>query len=360
LKEIYYVYPKWKNISFSQISKQHIARLSKRCKIQEIDESILDHQMWLHPRDIILHPILYSVMGDRADMLEVRQRRFAKLLKVKGKLGGFETADSDRISDIAVDVCNHFDSIFLPTNYAVETYKRSGVTVPLEVVPHGLDDVMLSPTKKIDDPNMLQLQNMKKEKGAFFVLFFCLHSEYRKGADIVAEAMEFVQSRNSDVYMIYKGNGAGAIFDRLSRMKMKHIQGWLNDDQLRQLYDICDILIVPSRGGGFELNALEGISRGLPTLVPSAGCFLDYIDYCIPVPITGKPKVLVNNPIHTGVGWETNGDFLAHAIELTLSGLDDWKDKAQLWSKAVCEEYSWDRVCGNLFNLLVQYGFLQV
>ena len=356
---IYYVYPRWKNVSFSVISRQHIAHLKGKVSVQEIDEDVLDQQMWIKPRNIILHPILYSIMGDKPEMEEFRGKRLTKLLRVKGRLGGFETADSDRISQKGVDICNKFDLILVPSRYAVESYKRSGVTTPVEIVPHGLTDEMLTNDKRIYDPNLAALERMKKERGAIFVLYFLLHSEYRKGADIVAETMEFVQSRNSEVYLVLKGGQGEAIFNRLKGLKMLHIPQWLDDGQLRQLYDLCDVLIVPSRGGGFELNALEGIARGLPTLVPSDGCFLDYIDYCIPVPITGKPKVLVNNPIHIGVGWETNGDFLAHAIEITVANLDHWKEKADFWSRAVCEDYSWGKVCDNLFNLLQRYDFLR-
>jgi len=354
LSEIYYVYPMYRNVSFTMIAEQHIAQLSKRVKIQRIPEDALDDIMWIMPRNILLHPILYMTMGDRADMLTVRQRRLSKLLKVKGAFGGFETADSDRISEVAVETLNQLDVVFLPSQFAIDSFKSSGVKVPIHKIPHGLSEAMLSPSKAIDFGPIQNILDMKQRDHATLILYFVTHSEYRKGLDIVAEAMSFVQYRHRDVRLVVK---CGNIPERLKGLKTVHVPYWLDDNQLRQLYDVCDMVIVPSRGGGFELNALEGIARGLPTLVPDAGCFLDYIKFTIPLTITATPRVLPDNPIHIGNGWETNADHLSNAIDLTLSRLDAWKEKFQAYAEKVKKDYTWQAICENLFNLLVKYRF---
>jgi len=355
---IHYIYPRYKTVSFNSVSEQHIKHLSSRVKIQKIDEEVLDNMMWIQPRKILLHPVLYITIGDKEGMFKARQKRLTNVLKIKSRIGGFETSDSDQISKIAVDVLNRFDVVFLPSTFAIKAFKKSGVQIPLELVPHGLSDSFLNPDTAIKADSIRHIREIKEKHGSTLVLFFCLHSDYRKGADLVYEAMEHIQGMHKDVVLVLKKTSHDTtINEKFRKIRLIEVPTWLSDEELRQLYDVCDLLLVPSRGGGFELNALEGLSRGLPTLIPSAGCFTDYIQYAIPLPITGNPRVFPDNPIHIGNGWETNSDQLAYMIHQVLESIETWKEKAQDNAPIIREKYAWKTVCNSLFDLLVKYGF---
>jgi glycosyltransferase involved in cell wall biosynthesis len=358
VNEIYYVYPRFKNVSFSNISKQHIKYLNEKVKIQQIDEDVLGHLMWLRPRNILLHPVLYVTIGDRPSQFEERNERLRKLLKVKGKLGGFETADSDKISRIAMDNLNKIDMCFLPSKWAIEVFKKSGAKIPLHHLPHGLSSEIISPDKTITNESVQRIVKMKKKHDATMVLYFLLHSEYRKGADIVLDAFKFLQQKNPNMFLVVKGSITNSpVGKKLKKLKIIEIPTWMPDAVLRQLYDACDMLVVCSRGGGFELNALEGLARGLPTLVSNDGCFKDYSEYAIPLAITGHPIVFPDNPIHQGRGWETDGDHLSEVVDSVASNIDAWKEKAEENSEFIKKKYSWKTICNDLFEHLVRYGF---
>jgi len=356
--EIYYVYPKYKNMSFSIIAKSHIEQLRSHVKIQEIDEDVLDNLLWLKPRNILLHPILYTTIGDKADLFEERQKRLSKLLRVKGVLGGFETSDSDRIGRVAVESLNKLDLVFLPSQFAIDVFKKSGVKIPLHLLPHGLSETMLSPNRDITHEKIKQIKDMKEKNSAIVVLFFMLHSEYRKGADLVLEAMRFLQQKRRDLYLVVKGGSHDSTYSsKFKMLRFIEVSGWLSQDVLRQLYDVSDILVVPSRGGGFELNALEGLARGLPTLVPNAGCFKDYIEYCVPLSIEKNPKLFPDNPIHVGRGWETTVDELAFKIDLVADCLEQYREKSKEQVKEITEKYNWKDIGSKLYEILKMYGF---
>lgn len=358
MDELYYVYPKYHNMSFSKIAREHIKQISPFVKVQQIDEEVLDNLQWLQPRNILLHPVLYVTIGDRADLFEGRQKRLRSLLKVKGVLGGFETADTNKISRLAIDTLNRLDVIFLPSSYAKRVFQRSGATVPLHVIPHGLSDALLNPTREITHQKMKEIRALKEKHDATLVLFFCLHSEYRKGADIVYDAMDFLQRKYKDLFLVVKTSSEGGETNKkFKRLRSVQVKGWISEGDLRQLYDVCDMLVVPSRGGGFELNALEGIARGLPTLVPQDGCFLDYIDYAVPLKVTGHPVVFPNNPIHVGKGFETDVDQLVQSILRVYGNLAGYKEKAEEASLTVRERFSWKAVCSNLVTLLREHKF---
>jgi len=347
-------------MSFSIIAREQIKQLKEKIKIAEIDEEVLDNLQWLRNRDILLHPILYVTIGDRADLFEKRQRRLRSLLKVKGRLGGFETADSDRISEVAIDALNNLDVVFLPSTFALEVYKKSGATIPMEFLPHGLSEAMTSERKEATNPELKKILDLKTSQNATLVLFFMLHSDYRKGADLVYEAMEFLQRKNNKLFLVVKKTKHETNLSRkLKRLRSVEITSWLSDDDLRQLYDLSDILLVPSRGGGFELNALEGVARGLPTIVPNAGCFKDLTQYCIPIEVSSYPQIFPDNPIHVGKGWQVDSDAFASTIDLVSSDVESWKEKAESNIEEVREKYSWKAIGERLYELLCKYDFCE-
>jgi glycosyltransferase involved in cell wall biosynthesis len=358
--EIFYVYPMWKNDSFSLISRQHIKYLRNYCKIEEIDEDTLDNLYWQPGHKILLHPILYPLLGERLHMVIERQRRLNNLLRLKGKLGGFETADSDAISKEAVEVLNKMDLIFVPSNFVKDTYKNSGVASPVEVLPHGLSENFMREKRLPSNDFLRGLANMKANKGYTYMLFFYQHSAWRKGADIVADTYMSVRKEYNNLVLILKGSGDDSPVLRLLRMnRIIEIPQFLSEDDLVDLYDLADILVVPSRGGGFELNAIEGIARGCVTIVPDFGCFKDYIEYTIPVFAPLKVKVFRDNPIHIGLGRQVEKHEYVDALCEVARNIESHKRTSAEYAQKVREKYSWDKVVIQLLSKLQEYRFLE-
>ena len=359
IQPLYYIYPMNKKISFSLISKQHIKYLSKKIKIHEIDEVVIDGLVWTTKRRILLHPILYITIGDKPEMFSERVRRLKTVKKVAEKLGGFETCDSDAISKVATYVLNQFDLIFVPSNFAKKVLEKCGVQSPIEVLPHGIPEEFMRIGSTIISDNIKPILDIKEKHDAILVLFFLMHSGYRKGADLVYKVMKRVQERYKNVYLVVK---RGDIIDPylipLRSLKTIEITGFLSTEELRQLYDACDILLCPSRGGGFEMNALEGISRGLPTIVPNAGCFLDYIQFAIPVNAPKKVKVFNDNPIHVGYGWEVDLEEFYRVVCDVIDHLPEYKERFAKVKYVVHQKYSWKHICDRLYELLKKHGFV--
>jgi len=364
MSELYYVYPVWQQGSFSNIARQHIKHLRQKVRVQEIDDNILDNLMWTPGKSVLLHPIGYLLLGDRVTQFQERIRRLHKLKNVAKRLGGFDTADSSRISSIFVDILNHQDLVFVPSEWAKEVYVNSGVNAPVHVLPHGLPDEFLTQPNpnnlKVENNALKMLLDLKRKHKARLVLFFLLHSGYRKGADLVAEAMRMVQQEFTKTYLVVKtGDIEDPYLKRFRGLKWMNVKGWLNAEELRQLYDICDVVICPSRGGGFELNALEGIARNKPVIVPNAMCFKDYANYAITVDVAREVRVLPGNPIHIGVGYEVDLNELTHTLMRVLSHYEVYRRRAVKWGKQVREKYAWSNICDELYDILNSYGFVE-
>jgi glycosyltransferase involved in cell wall biosynthesis len=118
--------------------------------------------------------------------------------------------------------------------------------------------------------------------------------------------------------------------------------------------------ISPSRGGGFELNALEAASRGVPTLVTNGGCFTDLINYFIPISLSSKVvQPLPGNAVHIGYGYEVDINDLEAKIIDTISRLEYWENRFKNNSIEIREKYSWRNVSKILDGYLKNYGFIE-
>lgn len=194
-----------------------------------------------------------------------------------------------------------------------------------------------------------------RQDGNILILYFLIHSEHRKGADLVKNVMKRVQNKFGNVYLIVKGKNT----DYFSDIRSLNITSWMSNHDLRLLYDTCDICLSPSRGGGFELNALEAISRGIPTLVTNGCCFSDLIDYFIPIGINKKmTQPLPGNPIHIGTGCEVDIDDFEKKLTDVIDRLYYWKEHFRKSSNEIKEKYSWRNTANTLNDYLIQYGFI--
>lgn len=365
METVYYIYPMFNDVSFKFISQQHIRYLRqllhKRVRLIEADIDTFNPQYWGFNRKVILHPIFYPFIQGRNSESLVKINRLKICLNKSYRMVAFDTADSDRISDKAVDLVNMTEAIFVPSNFVKEVYIRSGVLKPVYVIPHGIPEEFITKNKEITHPDLKNLSYMKEKKDLVFVHFNLTHSGYRKGADLFAKAMKIVQREKPNVIVLLKRlKNEDPYLNYIRMLKCIEISGYLDLDSYRQLYDISDVTVLTSRGGGFEHIALESISRGVPTIVPNDGCFIDYIKYAIPVDVTDtKPVVLENNPIHVGSGWEINVESLARTIIKVTDKLDKYKKVAWRKAKVIWKKYSWKNIVKKIVSILEDIDYLE-
>src|SRR3989304_6060833 len=321
---------------------------------EEIDWSQLSNIDWNEKRSILLHPFLYPFAS--LDAFIQNSKNFARLLAMKNKIGGFDVADSDRISKPAVDLINKIDLMIVPSNFVKDTYTSSGVTIPIEVLPHGISDIFSNDNIVNTDNEKIMRVRRLRQKGKIMILYFLVHSPHRKGADLVRRVMKRIQKNNSDVILVVRTKKC----DYFSEIKSICIDSWLSDNDLVALYDSCDICLSPSRGGGFELNALEAVSRGVPTLVPNGGCFIDLMDYFIPIGLDDKVvQSLPGNTIHIGSGCQVSMDDFEDKLIDVINRLDYWREYSKRNIKDIREKYSWRNTAKMLDECLMNHGFIE-
>ena len=418
-RRLVYVYPMGKKQSFNLVAKHQIKFFNEKylvdkgmtfdryVEIQELDWSEISGETsdvcnWREKRNVLLHPFLYPFTSKESFLDNAKN--FARLLVTKNKIGGFDVADSDKVSDIAVELINKIDLIIVPSAFSRDAFINSGVRPEIvRVLPHGLDDYFLMDDVDIniegrnvdngngedngnidneDIDNKNDIENVKKtfdklkelrEKGKILVLYFVLHSSYRKGADLVEEVIKRVEKRlkedgnENEICLVIRSKSL-KYFENITDKDINNgkdniilVDEWLNNRELVKLYDLCSVCLVPSRGGGWEMNAMEATSRGLITLAPNAGCFLDMQEYLMMVDID-KDKIvkpLPQNPVHIGNGYEMNMDDFENKLLNVINNFHEIKDKFEDNMYDVREKYSWRNVVLQLDDILMKYGFYE-
>jgi len=345
MRKLTYIYPIRQNVSFRRVARYHIREL-RRHGVEVVEKDI---KMFTED-DIgevtVLHPIFYPLTGS--------PKRLRWLVKKASTLIGFDVCDTNRISRLAAYISNMFDMVILPSTFCKHVYRYSGVYTRLEVLPHGIDSIFLRPPRDPKDPDVKKVAEKKGTK----ILFFLWHSGFRKGSDVVAEAFSRIVKEFKDVYLIVKLCG---ILDPFIEFMMYIpnvvlFNKWLSDDDLVDLYDVCDIVVVPSRGGGFELNALEGLARGKIVITSQWGAFQDYCKECLQVGTRRLVDLFMGDPnaklIHDGKGVDPDPDDLYQKLKYAITMKDTLSKKYERIAEYVRRNYTWERIGERLVALL--------
>jgi len=277
------------------------------------------------------------------------------------KLVAFEVADTDRISNKAVALANECDLIIVPSRFSKYAFISSGVRAKVEVVPHGVSKEFFDEKKLPQSPQLRSLLFKKSSGNYIYVLYFLMHSGFRKGADLVYTVMKEIQRRHDNVILVVKRDiNPDPYMNLLRRLRLFEVAGWLSERELVALYDMCDVCVVPSRGGGFELNAIESLARGLPTLVPRWGCFLDYVEYAIPLEIETYEQVFKLNEeayrVHQGLGCKVSVLDFYVKLEHVINNLEDYKQVFEKRAHAIRRIFSWENIGKKIVDVFKKYG----
>ena len=342
---IYYILPKWHKVSFSIIAEKHLEWLKRWMRIYDIDELAFPNIYPVTKPLIILHPYFYVML--RASRVVAR-----RLHEYRGLIG-IDVADSDHISPLAVSMSDYAKCMVVPSSYAREAYVRSGVRVRVEVIPHGVDEEYFTkpPQAHAYYRDLLAHKAQRKLK---YILFYLWHSGERKGVPELIEWYRRLYRERKDVALILKTVIPDPVEKRmLEGTNLIHIHGWLTENQKMALYDLCDLYPLFSRGGGFELNGLEALSRGMVVIAGERGSWTEYMPKWGLVKSHPAGKVFPDNPIHDGVGYKVDVERALDKAHIILDNLDDYKARVREHvNENIKPFFTWRVIAEKLFNVI--------
>src|SRR5262249_10328994 len=151
------------------------------------------------------------------------------------------------------------------SRFVRDVYVRSGVPAEkVRIVPLGVDPAVFTPEGSTFPV---------PEAGVLFL--YVGGTIHRKGADLLLRAYTSAFGRDDDVCLVVKDMGTGTFyadqnFGHAFRQAQAdprcpgivYLDGELTDLQLASLYRACSCLVLPYRGEGFGLPALEAMACG--------------------------------------------------------------------------------------------------
>lgn len=358
-----YVYPQHHTVSFTLIARKHVEYLRRLglAEIQELDELAfpgfrpqVKYMAVLHPHIYIWHRVLAWYDSRLSERLKDRMPGYLERLRSSyDGIVAVDVCDSDRMSVYAVELLNQADKVVVPSNYCVEVYRSSGVKVPVYRVPHGVDPEWYSTPNVWDgapartlNPALLEVYLYKLRRGKRLLLFWLWHSSARKGWPEVKEVYGRLVRERKDVVLLLKTVHPNMPeFQEVMHLGAIQVYGWLDEFEKMALYDLADITLMFSRGGGFEVNCLESLARGVPCVASYWGSWKDYLPPFLGVRVGERVKVFEGNAIHIGYGYRVDVESALDKIHDILDNYEDYKARVGEWRvNVLSREYRWDRV----------------
>lgn len=119
-----------------------------------------------------------------------------------------------------------------------------------------------------------------------FVFLFCGSGIYRKGLLETCEAYlkTFKQEDNVTLLILSKEISIGEIHDRLGlsdRKDLAHIyviDKYIHENDIPPVYACADVLVLPSKGEGWSLPAIEFAYMGKPSIMTNFGGHTEFLD----------------------------------------------------------------------------------
>lgn len=345
---LWYVYPIRHRVSFTIIAKEHVKQLRKYYTVYEIEEKAFLSIVPYSQPNVCVHPYLYALLSE-FDVYSRLKARYSTVF-------GFEVADSDRISPIAINAVNQADVLIVPSEWSRQAYLRSGTKIPVHVVPHGLRKEFYRKKRLPVHPTLQELFLMKMKRNPVLIFFFIWHSSFRKGLDLVYKIMKRLQKERDNVVLVLNAVYPGdKLVSELAKLKTVLLVGWYNLPDFVDLMDICDIYLLTSRGGGFEMLGLEALARGEIVVAPDKGPWTEYLPKESLVKTARFVTVLPNNPIHIGKGPEIDVEKAVDKLCEIIDNLSEWKEKYAKYSIYIRKNYSWDAIGIKLNQVISKY-----
>jgi len=201
---------------------------------------------------VLVQPYFYSFQASERKVVW-------QIPRTRGIIG-FDVADSNHISELGVKLTRHATALVVPSNHAKSTYVKSGVKVPVHVLPHGVDlEYVEAPKQR---PTTFKPLAEKKQKENLKILQCWIpHSPHRKGFDLLMKIYQKLSKEHRNTLLVVKTfNDLGYVSPKTPYkggaikpyMEWRLNRKWITEEEKMQLHDLCDLYLLTSRGGGFE------------------------------------------------------------------------------------------------------------
>jgi glycosyltransferase involved in cell wall biosynthesis len=235
------------------------------------------------------------VIYDQADLFDLERRGF----KV-----GFTMLEVDGLPPDWVAACNRMDEVWTPSRWGVEVFRQAGVTRPLRSMPLGFDPARFRP-------------GLPAHRIAGRCTFLSVFEwGERKAPELLLRAFAAAFTARDDVALVLRVNNFDGDVDvpgEIARLGLPAdappvlllLNHQVRADELGSLYCSADCFVLPTRGEGWGMPALEAMACGLPVIATAWSGLTEFLDEEVALPV--RPRALIDArakcPYYEGFRW---------------------------------------------------------
>lgn len=267
---------------------------------------------------------------------------------------GFTMLEVDGLPREWVRQANLMDEVWVPSQFNAQTFRDSGVKVPIKVVPLGVNPAYLSP----------KIRSLKADDVFTFLSIF--EWGERKAPDLLLKAFSDEFSKEEPVRLLCKVNNFDPgvnIRNEISDLNIRPMGGRIIivENQILQHYELgvlyrsADCFVLPTRGEGWGMPILEAMACGLPVIATNWGAQLDFMsaENSIRLEIEKLVPAIAKCPYYEGFRWaQPSYEHLRyslrwvfeHQTEARAIGMRASEDARKLWT--------WDNAARHIKDLI--------
>jgi glycosyltransferase involved in cell wall biosynthesis len=284
---------------------------------------------------------------------------------------GLVFLENPRITNVGLEAFNTFDTLTAGSSWARDILRDKGVP-GTEVCIQGIDPALFHPA-----PRRGYLRDR-------FVIFSGGKLEFRKGQDIVIEAVKRFRERHPETQLIclWSNPLLGGYFVKLlshspyyptlldhvredgfdwhglarntglpvdAVMPLEMVDNWILPQVMRE----ADVALFPNRcEGGTNMMAMQAMACGVPSILSANSGHLDIIEDGACIPLRHQGPVDIDEPTLSTEGWgESDVDEIVEALE----GVYRDREKAREIGAAgadLMKRYTWEAQINKLASMI--------
>lgn len=253
---------------------------------------------------------------------------------------------------------NLMDEVWVPSHFNQETFRASGVSRPIHVIPLGVDTNYFHPgitARRFSDRYTFLSVFEWGERKAPETLLRAYTRAFTARDDVLLVLK--VDNRDGDVNVAQQIADLHLPADRPPIMLLYNQT--FHAYQMGSLYRAADCFVLPTRGEGWGMPIIEAMACGLPTIATNWSAQTDFMhaEICYPLNVAQLIPAVAKCPYYTGFSWaEPDEDHLVYLMRHIYQQPDAARQVGMRAAAAITERWTWDHAAQHIAERLKQIG----
>lgn len=271
---------------------------------------------------------------------------------------GYTMLETTGIPKEWVKQANEMNEVWVPSHFNVETFRNSGVKVPIYVIPLGID---------INYYNPYINAQINPDYYTFLSVF---EWGERKNPEMLLRAFSRAFTKKDNVRLICKifnNDGTINVNEEIAKLNLPSdgpdiiflYNQKIRDIEMPVLYRSADCFVLSTRGEGWGMPILEAMASGKPVIATNWSAQTEFFNEDVGYPIRVKKLIdaKAKCPYYEGFQWaEADEDQLIETMRYVYSHREEATAKGLHAFDVVKEKWTWDCATEKMVDRLKAIG----